>query len=175
MNLPTLRFNGDILPHNPHTLKIYYSRDIKKISIPNYGEIYGDYGKNSRIITGEGELSGDNAVKRFLKLTELHDNGTVGILTLPEMDPFYAELSELSLIREPKDGVIGYKFKFIEKTDSPPEEAVDEVKNSIIIENDSSLWKIAARYNVSIERLVKNNPSVETPFSVLSAGSEVYL
>lgn len=175
MNLPTLRFNGNILPHNPHTLKVSYSRDIKKISIPNYGEIYGDYGKNARIVTGDGELCGDNALKSFLKLTELHDNGAVGILTLPEMDPFYAVLSELSLTREPKDGVIGYKFKFIEKTDTPPEEAADEIKSITVIDNDSSLWEISAKYNVGIETLVKNNPSVESPFSVIPAGSEVCL
>lgn len=175
MNLPTLRFNGNILPHNPHTLKVFYARDIKKISIPNYGEVYSDYGKNARIVTGVGELCGDNALKDFSKLTKLHNSGTTGILTLPEADPFYAVLSELSLIREPKDGVIGYKFKFIEKIDTPPEETLDAVKSIITTESDSNLWVISTKYNVGIETLVKNNPSVETPFSVIPAGSEVYL
>ena len=174
MNLPALRFNGEILPHNPHTLKITYARDIKKVSIPNYGEIYGDYGRNARVVTGDGELSGENASEMFSKLVQIHDSGTEGVLSLPELAPFRTVLSELSLTREPKDSVIGYRFKFIEKIDIPSEAAA-QPKKSIITEADCDLWHIAANYGVDIETLIAKNPSVENPFSTISAGCEVYL
>jgi len=174
MNLPTLRFNGDILPHNPHTLKVYFSRDVKQVSIPYEGEIFGDYGRKARIVSGDGEICGNNAFDFFLKLVNLHDSGAVGVLSIPDIPPFYAILKELTLTREPKNGVIGYSFKFIEKVDIPINSSTNSAR-AIILEKESNLWEIAAMHGLQIEALVRKNPSIETPFSFIPVGSEVLI
>ncbi len=173
MKLPALRFNGDILPYNPHTLHIAYARDIRRILVPYKGEIQGDYGKRAMVVTGEGELCGENALDIFLKLAEIHNGGGSGVLSIPDIPPFEAVLTDLSLTREPKDGVIGYSFKFLEKCRF---DSGDSAKDrSVTLAETADLWEISAKYARPIEILVEKNPDIETPFILIPAGSEVIL
>lgn len=173
MELPALRFNGDILPYNPHTLRVSYARDIKRISVPYRGEIQGDYGKRARAVTGEGELCGDNALDIFLNLADIHGSGSSGILSIPDIPPFEAVLTELSLTREPKDGVIGYTFKFLEKCRFDGRASTSD--RTVILTEAADLWQISAKYARPIEALVEKNPDIETPYTLISAGSEVII
>ena len=174
MNLPTLRFNGEILPHNPHTLKVFYDRNVKSITVPYYGEIYNDCGIKARTVIGEGELYGDNSSEDFIRLSQLQERGVSGILSIPGIPPFTAVFKELSLTREPKSGVIGYTFKFIEKLNINDTFSNNE-SGSITTHGNTNLWKIAASYNESIETLVEKNPDIETPYTTIPSGREVFI
>lgn len=174
MNLPTLRFNGEILPHNPHTLKIYYDRNLKNITVPYYGEIYNDCGIKARTVIGEGELYGDNSSEDFIRLSQLQEKGVPGILSIPGIPPFTAVFKELSLTREPKGGVIGYAFKFIEKMNLTDTSSNNE-SGSITTHDNTNLWEIAALHNVDIEVLVERNPDIETPYTTILPNKEVFI
>lgn len=174
MNLPTLRFNGEILPHNPHTLKILYDRNVKSITVPYYGEVYNDTGIKARIVIGEGELYGDNSSEDFIRISQLQENGVTGILSIPGISPFIAVFKELSLTREPKNGVIGYAFKFIEKLNIADTSSNNDT-GSITTHGNTNLWEIAASHNSAIETLVQRNPDIETPYTAIPPDKEVFI
>ncbi|MGN0519078.1 MAG: hypothetical protein ACI4II_10190 [Acutalibacteraceae bacterium] len=174
MNLPTLRFNGEILPHNPHTLKIFYDRNVKSITVPYYGEVYNDCGIKARTVIGEGELYGDNSSEDFIRISQLQESGVEGVLSIPGIPPFTAVFKELSLTREPKSGVIGYAFKFIEKLNLTDTFSNNE-PGSITTNSNTNLWELAASHNVDIETLVQRNPDIETPYTAIPPGKEVFI
>lgn len=164
-----MSYRDFVFPNNPQVINIKHSRKISKFNIPNGNDFIGDFGSGSRIISGMGEFFGNNAENDFNNLKSIFEKGGGGILYIPSQKPIYAVFQSLELIGEDIEGVIKYKFSFIESFDN-----VIGCKNGILYaDGKSCLWDYSYQNDISIENLVKINPDIMRPDIDIECGKRV--
>ena len=153
-----MRFCGLSLSHNPHTLSISDSVNIRKLEFPFTEPDSEALGLRLRVVSGEGEFCGDDCMDRYTALERLLRAHRSGRLMLPESQPMYAVLSELELTAPPLDGVVRYRFKFTQ-AQSPRRER-SGAEYYVTAEEGESLWDICFYFNADISRTVGLNPQI---------------
>lgn len=167
-----LQFRDFAFPHNPKTLQVDYSRNIKVFRPPMQAEVLQHLGKDFRVVTGRGEFYGADAFPQFLHLANQFQQEQKGILVLPGFDPFYAWFKSLKLIGEAGSGVLEYAFEFWEVSD--PATGTSVTESRYLPAEGDTLWTVSAATGVSVERLLALNPYIRNPFDV-TPGREVAL
>lgn len=124
-------------------------------------------------VRGEGTLLGKEASQQFEKMNELFKERKTQSLLIFGFPPMNAVLSELRRISSPGNGFLRYEVVF---TEIPHRERRTQVKcrDSVVIESGQSLWDISAEREIPIEKLMKLNPELSSPWDV-DAGAEVRL
>jgi len=153
-----MRFCGLSLRHNPEKLTVSGRDHVKEYLSPCceadsdslYRELYR--------ITGEGELCGKDCMEQYKALERLQLSRRRGKLVLPDRNPLYAYLKELSLIAKPVDDVLAYRFVFVEAQSL--RRFVAGTPDAYFAKEGESLWDIAYECGVPIERLVELNPQI---------------
>ncbi len=171
MKQGTMRFRNYIFPSNPHTIEISDSRTLKKISLPLLGETVQDLGKSVQRMKGSGTFIGNNAYADYLELQKEYEKGGTGILSVPGFQPICAVFSSLRLTAPPEPDTAEYAFEFIQKHTQVLREHVPE---DYCMGAGESLWDVAAKFGISIDRLMEYNAQYPDPFSPL-AGERVRL
>ena len=171
MKQGAMRFRNYIFPSNPHTIEISDSRTLKKFSLPLLGETVQDLGKSVQRMKGSGTFIGNNAYADYLELQKEYEKGGTGILSVPGFQPVCAVFSSLWLTAPPEPDTAEYVFEFIQKhtqvlREHPPED--------YCMGAGESLWDVAAKFGISIDRLMEYNAQYPDPFSPL-AGERVRL
>jgi len=100
--------------YNPRTFTIKRERNIVEFISPVAGSIVQDLGLGARVVTGEGELVGNDIENQYEKLNELFLSQHNGLLHIPKYKPFYAYFASLSVTAKPAPNLLTYSFKFIE-------------------------------------------------------------
>ncbi len=169
MKTAKIRYKGYEWEHNPETLNVLKEDNINEQDLPSENSIVRHYSSRCRRVSGKGKLVGEDCLKKFNELVKLQSGTESGILSLPNIKPFYAYFRKLELLCEPSPKVITYSFEFIE----------DSEKNFIVRENlyhtvsdGETLWDISYKYKVDIETLVSLNPEVKR-LDELSEGSRI--
>lgn len=152
-----MRFGGLSLSHNPHTLKIEHSGNIRELMPPCCEPDSVYLGERISRVSGEGELYGEDCLERYSALEKLYRAHKLSKLVLPHMRPIYAYIKELELTAEPVDDVLRYRFVFTE-AQSPRKCERLGVYHTVIGTED--LWDISYSYSVPIERLVELNTGI---------------
>ena len=165
-----MRFGGFSFHHNPSKLKIEDVNNILRVESPCAEPDSIMLGSRLRRISGEGELYGADCIEQYRALCGIVKEGRKGLLSLPHMPPVYAYLTELRLIAEPDENVLGFAFSFIEAKG----EAVSVTPESVytVSVDGESLWDIAYAHGLGIDELVALNPQIRFIDS-LDAGEEV--
>lgn len=158
MRLAPMRFCGLSLSHNPHTLKITDSVNIRELVSPCCPPDSEPLGLKLRAVDGEGELCGADCMEQFKMLELLMGRQKVGRLMLPGAQPMYAYLSELKLTAPPLDSVVQYSFRFIQAQSPRGEKAAAEYY--VTSEQGESLWDICYSFGADISELVALNPQI---------------
>lgn len=114
MNLTSMKFKGYAWPHNPRIYSIAATRSVANHKIPGGGWYSREMGEGLRVVTGEGEFTGDNAYERFKELYSLFSEGGKGQLVHPIWRTMTAHFTALSLVQEPRADYVYYKFTFTE-------------------------------------------------------------
>lgn len=153
-----MRFCGYAFEHNPAKLTIAAAARIRAILPPGSLPDSLCLGRGLRIVKGEGELAGADCLSRYERLRALCESGKKGILALPGVKAMTAVLSELHLIAEPLEDVIGYSFTFTEARGEGS--AVSGADVYVVQEDGESLWDIAYTYGIGIDELVRLNPQI---------------
>ncbi len=173
MNLNVMKYKNYVWPNNPSTIDISVKRDLKDIEMPFNLGVIQDFGRQKRIVSGQGKFFGENCLEQFESLFTVLKQGGTGYLCLPGMTPFLAIFSELQLIGEAMPNVISYKFEFWEDLSSSfVSDNLDQTYHTVL--DGDTLWSIAAKYNVSIEDLISLNCNIKNP-NQLTVGERVYL
>jgi len=173
MNKAVMRFGGFLLDHNPKTLKVKRKKSLVKQSLNN-GESRAAAVKDSDvIITGTAELYGDSCFEEYAQLLSLKFQNKVQILAIPGVGAFSAVLTELILLAEPKHGVISLEFRFDTVCGTSDCTPISKAKTTTV-QHGESLWDIAYRCGVQIEKLAELNPIISDVFD-LSEGDELIL
>lgn len=173
MNTALMRFQDYTWKHNPKTIQVACRREIKEWKLPGQGNLLQDLGPGKRIVTGEGELFGEDCLLQFRTLAALCEQGGTGFLILPDSTGFEASLVSLTMVGQAGPDIVGYRFEFWEQVgEGIP--ILWEGKDYHIVQEGETLWDISKLYGISISELARRNPNVKRP-DQLAAGEKVAL
>lgn len=155
-----IRFKNYEFEHNPETLLITSQKNIAKQNVLNSKTVVRETGDNSRIVTGEGNIYGEDCVYKFVKLFSLKEESGSGILSLPGIKPFYAFFESLEYSADPTPELISYKFVFRE--DCSRQKNMLVANKFYTLESGEDLWDVSYKFSIPIEKLVKLNPELNS-------------
>lgn len=164
-----MRFGPFQWPANPTEIQVEGGRQIQETTFP--APSLRETGPRLRTVNGKGFFTGPDAAAQFAALHALLTKGGAEALTLPEYGPMMAVLSELTLLRGHMR-MVEYAFLFRE---SPMEAGSAPCEDPAVrIAAGETLWDLAARHAIPIERLLALNPGLADPWSA-GEGTEVKL
>lgn len=178
MLLTPMRYKDYIWPHNPATYSIAYERQVAVHKVP-FGRYYmQDLGMSCRIIRGQGEFAGKDAYAEFKRLASVFYGSGPGLLIHPLWQISNAYFTSLKLEQEPLPDYVRYSFEFREQYDGysgelaslgPSGQASDpaaggmNTEGTCIVASGDTLWGIAQRCNMPLEKLLQANPGIKNP------------
>ena len=180
MNLTPMRFKTYVWPHNPRVYSIDYERKMVCHKLPFGGYTLQDLGQTNRIMAGEGEFVGEGAYEQFGALASVFYDPGPGILVHPLWQTTKAHFVSLRLEQEPREDYVRYSFVFWEDLGKDP--AVRRVRTQAqaapagahtVVQGDT-LWGIAQKYGLTVEKLLEYNPGIKRP-DLLQMGEKVRL
>lgn len=184
MNLTPMRFKTYVWPHNPKVYSIDYERKMAVNKTPFGRYFLQDLGQTNRIMAGEGEFVGEGAYEQFGKLASIFYDSGPGQLVHPLWQTAKAHFVSLRLEQEPRADYVRYSFVFWE--DSGQDTAVKQVSGGkentgtdrpaavhTVVQGDT-LWGIARKYGLTLERLMELNPGIKNP-NLIRMGEKVKL
>lgn len=188
MILTPMRFKSFVWPHNPRVYSIAYDRKIAVQKIP-FGRYHlQSLGQTRRVLRGEGEFVGEHAYDTFKELASVFYEETPGVLVHPVWMTTTAWFASLELRQEPRRDYVAYSFEFWEVVDgagdtklaarplnpggAPPQEAGEEDAQWHTVTRGDTLWELARRYGVELNRIIELNPSIRNP-NLIYAGQRV--
>lgn len=173
MNLNVMKFKNYSWPHNPSSINISVKRDLKEAKIPFIGSAIQDYGREKRVVSGEGQFFGKSCIEQFEALFSVFKQGGSGYLSLPGMNSFLAVFKELTLVETAVPNVLTYTFEFWEELSDGTQNPGLQKEFYTALDGDT-LWSISAKFEISIDTLIKLNPNIKNP-NQLVAGEKVML
>lgn len=173
MNSNVMKYKNFVWPHNPSTIDISVTRDLKEAKIPFKGSSIQDFGQEKRIVSGRGQFFGYDCMAQFENLFLVFKQGGAGYLSLPDIGSFLALFKDLKLTGNSMPNVVNYSFEFWEELTARAIGADLQDNFYTALEGDT-LWSIAAKFDVSIDTLLALNPTVKSP-NQLNAGEKVRL
>lgn len=194
MLLTPMRYKDYIWPHNPATYSITYERQVAVHKVPFGRYCMQDLGMGCRVMRGQGEFSGKNAYEEFKKLATVFYNEGPGLLIHPLWQISNAYFTALKLEQEPLPDYVRYSFEFRERFDgyqesltSDPSSPADgsggtgdaaaaaglpNQENVYTVVSGDTLWGVAKRYGVTLEKLLQANPGIKNP-NLIHPGDKV--
>ncbi len=150
--------------HNPLEIKIENRRLVYNEIHPQRGEKLYESGNGCRVITGRGELLGDDCIDKFRELYEVFKKGESRMLSLPIFGPIYAKFTALEVLGNSTPDLLTYSFEFTEADSFSFEERKEYVK----AKEGETLFDIAFNERVSVDELVSYNPQIKRPDKLIS-------
>ena len=188
MILTPMRFKSFVWPHNPRVYSITYDRKLAAHKIPFGRHYLQSLGQTRRVLRGEGEFVGEHAYDTFKELASVFYEETPGVLVHPVWMTTTAWFASLELRQEPRRDYVAYSFEFWEVVDgagdtklaarplnsggAPPQEAGEEDAQWHTVTRGDTLWELARRYGVELNRIIELNPSIRNP-NLIYAGQRV--
>ncbi len=157
MILAKMRYKGITFEHNPESLRVQDKAKVKEDNI-----LFGEpeitrVGRKCRTVTGKGQFAGENCIRAYADLLRLQMEGGSGILSLPDIKPFFAYFTKLELSCDPTPELVEYGFEFCEDTTDSDSGNTPYYHKVMMGEN---LWDISYMYSVDIDTLVRLNPDI---------------
>ncbi|MGN0501894.1 MAG: LysM peptidoglycan-binding domain-containing protein [Ruminococcus sp.] len=159
MKLVPMRFKGVQWHHNPKEIVFECDKSVKELNSPNGTSYIQNMGRKNMIISGTGELYGNDCLEQFDRLLSLFRQGGQGVLAIPKITPVYAVFESLKIKGEPKPDVLEYSFVFREVM----EEKQQDKAQDYTAEEGECLWDISYKFGVPIDTLVRLNSGVKRP------------
>lgn len=158
MILSRMRFKGYSWEHNPKALKLTSTEQLSEQVVPQGKFRIQDFGARSRVVSGTAQLYGDDCLQQYHLLQKLQNQSTSGVLSVPDMQPFYAYFKSIELACDPTPDLVTYNFEFIEDLTKKAENN-DKVYH--IVKEDETMWDISYAYDVDIQQLVELNTHIK--------------
>ena len=179
MNLQPMRFKDYVWPHNPRVYEISFKKDLVAHKVPYGLYTLQAWGRQHRVLRGEGEFSGEGAYSQFKKLASVFYSNEPGVLVHPLWDTTMAYFAALELRQEPTENYVKYAFEFwecYEGYDRGLKEVSSEESGGDIfheVSDGETIWDIASKYEVSVEEIVAHNPQVKNVANLGYGGGTV--
>lgn len=159
MKISKIRFKGYSWVHNPKTLKVSKEQNMRENFIPYGKSNVQNLGVKSRIISGTGQLFGEDCLIQYQQLVQLQSQEESGILSLPDTKPFYAFFKSIELSCDPTPEVVTYSFVFVE--DLSKQKNINQPMYHTVVSDEETLWDISFKYSVEMNTLVELNPQIK--------------
>nr|WP_305119663.1 MULTISPECIES: LysM domain-containing protein [unclassified Ruminococcus] len=88
-------------------------------------------------------------------------SGKSELLSVSPFPSVKAVLRTLEYTLTPKENTIEISFEFV--SSASPKALESEIPHSVKITENETLWDIAYRYDIPVERLLQLNPAVKRP------------
>ena len=181
MILSPMRFKSFVWPHNPRVYSITYERKLAAHKIPFGRHCLQSLGQTRRVLRGEGEFVGEGAYDTFKALASVFYEETPGVLAHPVWMAATAWFAGLELRQEPRRDYVAYSFEFWEVvggagtptlstrpleqpgTDGGGAPAAGADAQYHVVVRGDTLWALARRYGVALERIIALNPDIRNP------------
>lgn len=186
MRLAPMSYGDYVWPHNPRVYEIEFTRRVVSHKVPFGLYTLSDLGREHRVLKGEGEFSGEDAYDQFKELACMFYPGEPRMLVHPVWQAAPALFVKLRLRQEPRPDYVAYEFEFwecfegyenklrkIEKPIVSPEEGAVE-KSSYTLKWGDTLWGLAVKNGMSLQKLLELNPQIKNP-NVYYVGDVIYL
>ena len=112
-----MQFRDFVFRNNPHTITISDAANLAVHFCPGRGEIVQNMGPHARRVECKGCFFGDTmreAMAQLVQFRQKTQDAQAGMLFVPGLEPFLAQLREL-VFEEQGDGrIIGYNMVFVE-------------------------------------------------------------
>lgn len=167
--MTNMRFGTFQWTVNPIEIRVQGGRRVREGLFP--APALWEDGPALRSVSGRGFFTGPEAASHFTALHARMEAGGADTLLLPEYGPMRAVLTELKLLRGSLR-LIEYAFFFRECP--ARKQSVPCAEPSALLGRDETLWRLAARLSIPIERLLACNPEIADPWSA-GEGTEVRL
>ena len=160
------QFKDYIFPINPNRFRISRGRVLKTFQPPMAGAgvvrraVIQPIGLEPVVITGTGELAGEDPMAEYVSLYQLFLQEGSGLLTLPGLTPFYCYFQSLQLTGEAGPNVLGYEFSFLEDCEKNSA-ALEHVPQYYVCRSGDTLCLAAVKCGVSVEELRSQNPALD--------------
>lgn len=157
MIISSMRFGGFEWKHNPLSVQLLHSNTLIKYNLRSRGTYADSLGRGLRVVKGKGEFAGEDCIAKYKELAEVFAKGQKALLSIPFETPFYAYFTELVLVAQPSPDFCEYTFEFTEAQTSSQKKALQ-----VYIPQDEgeTLFDVAYKFNVSVDRLVEINPQL---------------
>ena len=157
-----------------------YERKLAAHKIPFGRHYLQSLGQTRRVLRGEGEFVGEGAYDTFKALASVFYEETPGVLAHPVWMAATAWFAGLELRQEPRRDYVAYSFEFWEVveagdtgelerrptqtpgTGAKPEDGGQGAVWHTVVRGDT-LWALARRYGVALERIIALNPDIRNP------------
>lgn len=157
MKLSPMRFMGYTWHHNPKSLTVKCKDKTVSYSYPDIGQIVESFFSEPIEISGVGELYGKDCFGQYEKLLELYKQGKSGVLCLPKLMPIHCSFEKLSVEASTIPSLLTYSFTFRQQKSR---ESVNNTLSEFTALEDCTLFDVACRFNVEIEKLVELNRDI---------------
>jgi LysM repeat protein len=174
-----MQFKDFIWPHNPSVYSVDYQRSMAVHKVPFGRYTLQNLGMTQRVLKGEGEFIGEDAYRQFKQLAALFYQETSGVLIHPVWQSTKAYFVELSLVQEPRQDYVKYRFTFWEDYEGYAQELrklqpVQQAPRAVsaaqskqtkihAVAKGETLWKIATSYGLTMAQILSLNPQIKNP------------
>lgn len=149
---------------NPQSMEIISDSKYSKTQLANQNYCIDNFLTQPSVISGIGSFVGDNANDEFISLFEIFKQGKVGTLQFSGMRPINCIMTKLNKKLESFENVVSYEFEFLEVPRN--KDNLDGQGKVYTIQDGETLWNVAVKFDISIEKIMKLNPEISSPFNV---------
>lgn len=171
--MANLRYKQYEWSNNPTTYNITHEKAVATYKYPYTSKTdTEDIGEMARVISGEGEFFGDNALQQFQALKSVFSQSGAGQLIHPVFPIINAVFKRLEVTQE-SGNYVRYTFEFVEHI--PPvievrtqptarvtaSSAPQPTPKYYNVVSGDTLWDIARRNKTTVAALAKLNPQIK--------------
>lgn len=157
MKLCAMRYKGFTWHHNPKKLTLSSEKRVLNIEVPYCCDVIKSFGEKEVVISGVGELYGEDCLEQYKELLKLYENSDADILCLPDIPPMYAYFKELKIEADTTPDVLTYSFTFVRANNIFEKKSYT---NKYTVKNEKSLWEVSLKTNTDINELTRLNPQL---------------
>lgn len=168
-----MRYKSFTWPNDPRTYTLSCQRQTAVHKIPMGGFVVQELGRTGTVMRGEGEFYGPRAYESFRALLQVFQQTGAGLLMHPLWQTAGAYFTELRLTQEPREDYVAYAFTFCEASSGGAQAGADTAaRGYYVMQEADTMWSVAQRYDLSMQKLLSLNPEIANPNSV-RAGQRV--
>lgn len=157
MKLCAMRYAGFTWHHNPKSLELSSEKRVLSVEIPYCTDVVKNFGEKELVISGVGELYGEDCFEQYNRLKKLYEESDASVLCLPNIPAMYAYFKKLKIEAYDKENVLTYSFTFVRENKKSEQK---HYTNTYTVKDEKSLWEISAKTDTDINKLIKLNPQL---------------
>ncbi len=142
--------------YNPREFTITRERNLLKFIVPEQDSVIQDMGYEPAVISGIGELLGDNVMDEYVKIQNIFNNKDSGLLYIPDLSPINCYFNKLKIIGKAGPKVLTYNFEFVENHKTITR-FTGVIPKYIITTGGESLHTISLKHGVTLDSLIAKN------------------